>query len=549
MAKLAKHVSRRKTAQTDPIYGRESEMKQNSAGGVTFTVDKFMRLRRFLALGSEGGAYYVNERKLTRDNAKCLEACADEDFDRTLAIVEEFSVKGLAPKQGVVIFAFALLCSRKNPTESGKALQRLSRICRTGTHLFQFVDTIEHLRGHGRALNRALQNWYLSKVPEKLAYQVTKYQQREGWSHRDILRLAKPKTADPVIDGIFGYIVGKPKAIPAGKAADWIQAVESAKKATTARQIVRLIENHNLVRECIPTRFLNDPDVWAAMLPSMPMMAMIRNLAKMTSIGLLRPLGEATHQVCTKLSNDEELRNARVHPVAILMAHRVYAQGRGFKGSLTWQPVPAVLDALDGAFVKAFQYVEPSHKRHLLAIDVSSSMSSPISGTCLRCCEGAAAMAMATARIEPFSHIVGFSSQSSCHWKPSNYPGRWGGNAISELGITAKTSLSDAMERTLNRNFGGTDCALPMLYAKAIGCDVDTFVVYTDNETWAGEIQPCQALEEYRQHRGHDAKLIVVGMTATDFTIADPKDPGMLDVVGFDASAPKVMADFSRGDI
>jgi 60 kDa SS-A/Ro ribonucleoprotein len=39
----------------------------------------------------------------------------------------------------------------------------------------------------------------------------------------------------------------------------------------------------------------------------------------------------------------------------------------------------------------------------------------------------------------------------------------------------------------------------------------------------------------------------VVGMTATEFTIADPSDAGMLDVVGFDAAAPAVMADFSRG--
>ena len=30
------------------------------------------------------------------------------------------------------------------------------------------------------------------------------------------------------------------------------------------------------------------------------------------------------------------------------------------------------------------------------------------------------------------------------------------------------------------------------------------------------------------------------------FSIADPRDRGMLDVVGFDTAAPKVMADFAR---
>jgi 60 kDa SS-A/Ro ribonucleoprotein len=37
-------------------------------------------------------------------------------------------------------------------------------------------------------------------------------------------------------------------------------------------------------------------------------------------------------------------------------------------------------------------------------------------------------------------------------------------------------------------------------------------------------------------------------MTANDVSIADPSDPGMLDVAGFDAAAPGLLAAFSRGD-
>ena len=45
---------------------------------------------------------------------------------------------------------------------------------------------------------------------------------------------------------------------------------------------------------------------------------------------------------------------------------------------------------------------------------------------------------------------------------------------------------------------------------------------------------------------GIQAKLIVVGMLSNRFTVADPTDAGMLDVVGFDTNAPQVMADFAR---
>lgn len=43
--------------------------------------------------------------------------------------------------------------------------------------------------------------------PEKLAVQLTKYQQRNGWSHRDLLRLAHPKAEDAVRNGLYRFAV------------------------------------------------------------------------------------------------------------------------------------------------------------------------------------------------------------------------------------------------------------------------------------------------------------------------------------------------------
>ena len=73
---------------------------------------------------------------------------------------------------------------------------------------------------------------------------------------------------------------------------------------------------------------------------------------------------------------------------------------------------------------------------------------------------------------------------------------------------------------------------------------VDVFVIYTDNETWCGGTHPTVALQNYRNKMGIDAKMIVVGLTATQFSVADPTDAGMLDVVGFDSAVPQVIAQF-----
>src|SRR5687768_18339603 len=49
---------------------------------------------------------------------------------------------------------------------------------------------------------------------------------------------------------------------------------------------------------------------------------------------------------------------ARVHPLGVLQAMAVYRSGRGVRGAGSWEPSQVVLDALDGAFYKAFSNVE-----------------------------------------------------------------------------------------------------------------------------------------------------------------------------------------------
>jgi 60 kDa SS-A/Ro ribonucleoprotein len=114
------------------------------------------------------------------------------------------------------------------------------------------------------------------------------------------------------------------------------------------------------------------------------------------------------------------------------------------------------------------------------------------------------------------------------------------------LNISARQRLDDVVKSMNNLPFSETDCALPMVWALKENLAVDAFVVYTDNETWFGKIHPARALNEYRRKIGIPAKLIVVAMTGNKFSIADPNDAGMLDVVGFSTDTPNVMADFIR---
>ena len=112
------------------------------------------------------------------------------------------------------------------------------------------------------------------------------------------------------------------------------------------------------------------------------------------------------------------------------------------------------------------------------------------------------------------------------------------------VAISPRQRLDDVVRSISNIAFGGTDCALPMVEALRHRWEVDAFVIYTDSETWAGAVHPAQALRAYRERTGIAARLVVVAMASNGFSIADPDDAGMLDVVGFDAATPQVIADF-----
>jgi 60 kDa SS-A/Ro ribonucleoprotein len=87
-----------------------------------------------------------------------------------------------------------------------------------------------------------------------------------------------------------------------------------------------------------------------------------------------------------------------------------------------------------------------------------------------------------------------------------------------------------------------------MRYAIEKKLPVDAFIMFTDNETGSGwskfREHPCKALKDYRKEMGINAKLIVVAMALNSFTIADPKDLGMLDIAGFDSTAPQIISQF-----
>ena len=510
------------TPQTEQDPSR-SDQVQNNAGGYTFSLTPLQQFQRFLILGSNSNTFYVHRDQLTKENHdNTIKLLNSDDYEEALDLLLDISLKGRAPKLSPTLFALALAFASKNKECKKKAAEIFPQVVRTQSHLFEFISYVRNFRGMGRLLKDAIANWYQDKNVNDLAYQMIKYRNRNGYTTRDVLRLVKPKPTCGLRSDLYAFGANKHRETSIGiiEAFKQLQSLEKPN--------LNLITEHNLPREALPTQWLNYPEVWESMLPTMPLTALIRNLGKMASLGMINEFSENAKLIIDKLSDKEYLRKSRIHPFNVLLALSTYQSGHGVKGSLHWEVNQQIAQVLESAFYMTFDNIIPANKRMMLALDISGSMSQCLMGSHLFASQATAAMSLMTLKTEPQCIVKGFGSK------------------LIDLKINANDNIESAMSKT-RFPFGATDCAQPMIWAMNHKIPVDGFVVYTDNETWYGNIHPHQALKQYRQKMGIDAKLVVVGMTATNFTIADPLDSGMMDVVGFDSSAPEIISSFVRG--
>jgi 60 kDa SS-A/Ro ribonucleoprotein len=498
---------------------------KNSTGGYVFKVDEFKRLDRFLILGSEQGTYYINKTTLTKENVSALTKCLKANYIKTIDTIVAISTEGRCVKNETCVFAIAYASASKDLATRRYAVGRMKEICRTGTDFFAFVQYSKMFRGRGRLLNEALKDWYLSKSPEKLDYQLVKYQSRNGWSHRDVLRLCRPKATTEAHNQALKWAV---KGVAdAYDQMPCIYGFEQAKQATKVTEVVKLIREYRLTREMVPTQWLKDPTVWMALLGNMPYIAMLRNLGVMTANGTLKELSEAAKRVVKTLKDPELIARSRVHPIQILMALFTYKSGQGIKGSLYWNPDTQVLNALNAAFYLSFKNVKSTGKNIYIGLDVSGSMTmgdiGGIRGFTPMIAAGT--MALVTVKAEENYTVKAFES------------------SLTNVPMTKDWSLEDYVVFLRKMQFGSTNVGLPIEDAIKRKVDVDCFIIYTDNEVNQGQ-KAHQLLKQYRKVMNKpETKLVIVAMTSNGFSVADPNDPYMLDVVGFDSSTPAAISE------
>lgn len=551
--------------EVDPqIQPQDDHTPQSEAqpGSYAFEVSDIDKLKRFLCLGTELGYYKANSqhRKFSRSEVQAIDRLIQQGRGyEVVECIKKISIQGRACKQNPALYALAV-CARSNDLSTKhNAYRVLNDVCRIPTHLFQFIKYCEEMSGHetgwGRAHRKAISQWYTHfgeangnrhKNPLKLAYLVSKFRRRFKWSHKDVIRLAHIRSRNKAIRITLQYALDKTledaDSTESSEVKDFILAVQGAKSCSTETDEDRLCEyiaNHQLSWEHVPNRFLkNSVKVWDTLFRLMPMTAMIRNLGKMTSLGMHdgKPGADfwVTH-VVARLDDDMQLVRARIHPLTLLIAMKHYEQGAQRNQKILWTPNHRITEALKNAFIRNTRLIQPKGRKYLMAISVGENMQKSICGSTITAGEAAAAMVYSTIQTEDVEVIL-FTNRI-------------------EDAFTATIKREDGLQSIVDKiyqiphetksKYHKQDLSVPFKWAAERKKKFDAIMVFTDSITSCGFIHPAEALKQYTKYMTiREYRFVVVAMTSDKYSVAAPDSVHNLDVVGFDTMTPGLIMEF-----
>lgn len=524
----SKHVTKR--PQTKPILGR-TDMVKNNAGGYVFEITPKERLERFLLIGSEGGTYYVSEQKLTEENAKSIIGYLKTNGKDVLDTIQNFVDNRRAPKLDAILFTLSLACTHGDSETKIRAYSMISTVCKTSTHLFMFLANIQNMRGWSNGLRKGVAKFYTGRTEDQIAYQVVKYRERLGFTHKDALRLCHAKASTDGINHIFKYATFEraDEKTDLGSLHPYhplIQAFEKAQDPDiSTKDLVQLIEENGLTWEMIPTERLNDPKLLNALIPHMPLVALIRNLNRFSYNGLTAN-NETVKSIVGKLTDENLVKKTGIHPINVINYMYTYSSGKGNKGSKTWKVSQKIVDALCDTYSLSLSNITPSNKKILVGVDISGSMGSLAGSTQMTCAQVANVWALTMLKSEPNVEVVQFDD--SLH--------------------EPKYGKRSSVDTVLNGNYNGgaTDCALPLVHAVKNTALYDAIIILTDNETWAGPRHGIEVLDLYRKEINRDVKVIEIAMVANQFSNYPSDDKNLLRIVGFDSTVIELINSYLK---
>jgi 60 kDa SS-A/Ro ribonucleoprotein len=485
----------------------------NEAGGPAYALTAEQGLAQFAATGCLNGTFYASDVEQLASVLELARACAPEFVARTALFARE---------QGAMKDMPALLCAVL-AVRDGALLDRVfDRVIDSARMLRNFVQMVRSgvtgRKSLGTLPRRLVRRWLAARTESELF----RASAGNDPSLADVIKMVHPKPATPARDHLYRYLIGRPAALE--QLPEEVQQLERLKVGQAPLADVPPPD--------VPFLFLTGLPLsagqWRAIALRASWTATRMNLNTFLRHGVFAD-GEAAAAIATRLADPELIRQARVFPYQIMTTLL----------NLT-ADVPACLrTALEAALETAAANVPALPGRVVVALDVSSSMHSPVTGerkgatTRVRCVDVAALFAAAIRRQSPTVRVIPFHDR------------------VCPVDLDPKASVMATARKLATSRTGGTNCSAVLAHLNAERAGAEMVIYLSDNQSWvdaAAHPQATGMMVEWREFRRSNptAKLVCIDLQPYR-TVQAPVADAVVHVGGFSDQVFEVLRAVAEG--
>lgn len=483
---------------------------RNVAGGIAYSLTSEQALAQYAATGCLNGTHYATEQVQLRQVLDLANACEPRFVAQTAVYARE---------QGRMKDMPALLCAVLAVRDGALLTAAFPRAIDGGKQLRNFVQIVRSgqvgRKSLGTLPRRLVRQWLEARTEQQL------FDGSIGArpSLTDVIRMVHPKPATPARDNFFRYLLGKPfdlDLLPAE-----VAQFELWKLGAAALP--------DLNFQFLAGQVL-DAEQWRTVALRASWTTLRMNLNTFLRHGVFA-CAETTTVLAERLADPERIARAKAFPYQIMTTLQNLAPD-----------VPQALrDALGTALELATANVPALPGRTVVAVDVSGSMSSPVTGhrkgatTKTTCRDVAALFAAAILRRNRSALVVPFHDR------------------VCDVDLDPQAPILAVSQRLAALPSGGTNCSAVLSQLNRLGERADTVIYLSDNESWVDASpngRSTAMLAEWRRFKQNNrtARLVCIDLQPLR-TVQAPVADDVVHVGGFSDAVFDVLSDVVRGGI
>jgi 60 kDa SS-A/Ro ribonucleoprotein len=483
----------------------------NEAGGPAYVRTNEQLLAQFAATGCLRDTFYT-------DADKQLQELTGAAFGADPVFVAKTAV--FAREQGLMKDAPALLCAVLAFRDTALLARVFDRVCDNGKMVRNFVQIVRSgqigRKSLGTAPKRLVQRWLDKRTDAQLLAASVGNEP----SLADVVKMVHPKPADGARRAFYGWLLGKtydPAALP--DSVKQLEAFRAGDTASVPDVPFQLLASQNL-----------DRAHWIAIAKNASWNTVRMNLNTFHRHGVFDDR-EATDHIVTTLRDRAAILRGHAFPYQIMTTLKHLAAG----------VPPAVRTALHEALEASVDRVPHLPGKVYVAVDVSGSMQSPVTGSSrgntsvVKCLDVAALFAAAILRQNPSAELIPFHDR------------------VMEFEAKARDPVFATAERLAALPSGGTNCSKVLEHLNKRGARGDFVIYVSDNQSWCGAPGvggSTGMLTEWRRFKvqNREAKLVCIDLQPYA-TVQAPEGGDVIHVGGFSDQVFEVLRAVAEGGL